>query len=393
MRSVHAMRSAGVLLVAALTAGACTGGGAPGSSPGLPQPTSSPAVPATPTPSPSPTPADASAAFAEALNDPLFTSRITVTGEMTFDGISMPIQGVIELRPGASHSVLTVAGGASAQTTEAMYIGSRKYERIDGVWFDAGTPEADGLGDTIRGLGGFRDTGVETRNGTVLHHMELPPGVTVPPEAFDLDDPGMSHAVVHLEAWAEASGTPALMVVTASWSQASGDRTIAATMTMELAFTMVSVDLATPANVWKWQESATFAYKAAYPADWEYEAGATTEEADWFVGYDGSWVAVWREETGGDGLNSITTWVNRNLAEFSGLTKPTLDSSKADTLAGATARRLSYHGTRDGESVWETTIIAVKGAYVYFVDYGTLHEPTKADLELFTTFVARFSMI
>jgi len=327
----------------------------------------------------------------KALSDPELMARVAISGEMTFDTISLPITGVLELRPGASHTVITLASGASAQTSESTYVGGHKYERVNGVWFDAGTPDSKGLGSTILGQGGFRDTGIETKNGQQLHHLELPTGSAIPPEALGFDDPAMGNAAATLEAWAEEDGTPAVMLITASWSQASGEVTMAATMTMELAFKLMSVEVATPANVWARQESAIFGYKAAYPADWEFQAGSA-DAADWFSGFDGSWIGVWREKTDGSSLSTITTWVSRHLDEFAGLKSSKLDSNTAAKLAGVTARRLDYHGTADGEAVWETTIIAVSGSWAYFVDFGTLHEPTKADLERLSTFLAQFSM-
>jgi hypothetical protein len=403
---MRAIRTLATLLLTATLVAACGSAAAP--SPAEPSPTSGPSAaatrPATPTPRPTPTPpADVSAAFAATLGDPLFQARMTITGSISAAGITLPITGVVEVRPGASHSVMTIQAPSGPQTTETIEVGGQSYRREHGVWFEvtAIAPSSTARATTVAApgpsfsgvttnAGGFRDTGVETVAGRSLHHLALPAGTELPPTAFGLDDPAISNAEITVEFWADDAGTPAAMRLVLSWDQAVKDATISASMTLDCAITTVSVTIEAPTDVWLWRTSAAHKYTIAYPAEWEVEAG-NAKTPDLYVGWDRSWYGVFRAKTEGWSLNRITSGLTGNLAKMTGLKGAKLDGNVTTRLDGVQARRVTFHGTYDGAKMWMVEVIAVKGAYATSISACFDHEPTKAELAQFQTFLDTFT--
>ncbi|HEY5630356.1 MAG TPA: hypothetical protein VIR16_12690, partial [Candidatus Limnocylindrales bacterium] len=203
------------------------------------------------TPSPSPSPADVSAAFNKALTDPLFSAHVTTKGTAQVAGVAITTQGTMDVDTGVSHTVTTTLAAGKTTTSETLDTGAKNYEKKYGVWFEAArTPGS--LPGVIQAAGGFRDAGLETIEGRSLHHMTLPPGTVVPPSAVGLVGPGVSNAVVKLEAWADEQGKPVTMKVSASWTQTSGSTSVPATLTMDLNFANSTGPVAAPTDddVW-----------------------------------------------------------------------------------------------------------------------------------------------
>jgi hypothetical protein len=335
---------------------------------------------------------DVSAAFNDALNDPLFQSRITVTGVTEVAGIQMPMEGLLEVRPGATHSVMQIATPSGSQVTEQIVTGGRTYELQQGVWFDTGPANTGSdLGNAIRELGGFRDTGVGARNGVDLHHMELPANATLPASAIGLDDPGLSKVVISVEGWATADGKPAILAIAATWVQAVGEASTEAQMTMELAFKGVSVTIRAPEDLWVRYTSKAHKYAVAYPAEWDVDKG-TAKKADFFNSWDGSWYGASRAKRRGFSLNQIVSATARDLGDVTGLKGAKLDANKPAKVDGVKARRLTFHGTYAGDRMWAVMVLVVKGDYVYVIEYYLYQKPTEELLTQFDTCLGTFDI-
>ncbi|HUU85068.1 MAG TPA: hypothetical protein VM243_16325, partial [Phycisphaerae bacterium] len=165
MRSIRPVTA---ILIAGLVLAACATDPPPSTSaPGTTSPTApeatATAIPPTAapsqTPSPRPSAVDASAAFTDTLSSPTFQSRVTVAGFADVSGVKVPIEGLLEVRPGASHTVLTLIGPNGPDTTETIVYAGHTYKLSEGAWFDEGAvvPGAD-LGSAISDLGGFVDS-------------------------------------------------------------------------------------------------------------------------------------------------------------------------------------------------------------------------------------------
>lgn len=394
---MHRARSWVALLAVAVLVASC-GNTTPTPAPSTPAattaaPTATPAPTPSPTPTAAPTPSappDASKAFNASLTNPMFAAHVDVIGVSTVAGVTIPMKGTLDIQPGVTHSVMTVTVSGKASTTETITAGGKEYGRTAGVWFDNGAPSGNNLGRLISEVGGFRDTGIQTKNGKELHHMELPAGTAIPADALGLA--GATNVVIALEAWSEEDGTPALMTFSVTWDQPSGTTTLAATMTMELAFSGSPAEVTVPTEdeLWAWKVSTIHKYQIAYPSAWEYVKG-NTKTADFFNGFDGSYLAVFHVARKGVTLNEFASYATKNTGDWAGLKSAKVDATKATRLAGVAARRIDYHGKYSGKTWYVLSVLAVKGSYLYEVTLWLPHKATAADRAMMDTYLATFS--
>jgi hypothetical protein len=400
---------AAAALLAALFAASCgsnppTLTTSPAASPTAAPRTAGPSPSATTMPTAAPTatavPVDVAEAFVSALSDPQYQARMTVTGSMTISGVVFPITGVTEVSRGDSHNLLSIALPGGDQTTETIKVAGTSYEVDHGVWVKSSPTAASAGGTTGTSLdlntltgtvGGLRDTGVETHAGRSLHHLVLPSGISLPVAVFGLTDPSISNPSLSLEFWAEDDGNPAAMTMAASWDQQASGKTVPVTMTIDYAIASTLVTISAPTELWAWRTSKTHKYQVAYPADWEVQAAASAKKDDYYVGWDGSYVGVYRHKTGGSTLNQITSYITKHLATWSALKSAKLTSNKAITVDGVKGRVLTYRGTYQGDKEWVTEVVLVKGSYVTFVWLVTYHTQIDADRELFNTVLDTFT--
>ena len=373
---------------------------APSASDATPAVTASPKpTAATPTPSateaPSPSPsaaADVADAFNKTLADPLWSPHITVKAVSTIGAATVAITGTIDVNLGTSHSVVTYGQGRAADTQETIANGSIKYTRQYGAWFKSTDTNSGSLGSLITGSKGFTDSGVEARNGQQLHHMVLPVGTVVPTDSLAV--PGRATAVqAAIEGWADGEGNPVVIAVTASWSQPAKSGTVPVTIAMELGIDGAAATISTPTedDLWAWKTSSVNHYLIAYPSTWEYRKGSA-KKADYFYGYDGSFLGVTRYKAQGLSLNSVASYARSHLKTWSGLTNPKLVKVSAGRLNGVAARVLQIKGGFKGTTKYHYDIVAVKNGYVYEVLLSTPRKPTADDLAKWATLLATYKM-
>jgi len=255
-------RAIALLGVLTMVAAACGGGATP-----TPVPTPTP----TPTASPTPTPVDVAAAFLAQVTDT--SGRMPVTGTMMFGGTEAAITGLFE-STGAddSASTMTIDVDGSTQTTESIRIGTKKWSREDGgVWVLDPEPadNAKGLATWLKSLTTLEDTGVETKDGRQLHHLAPPSAEALTPEALGLD-PAIKDAVIAVDLWAEDDGTPAVMSITVTWSQASGTTTVPVEMALDVDLSGLgaAATISAPEDAWTGFASERFGYSMAYDQGW-----------------------------------------------------------------------------------------------------------------------------
>ncbi len=337
-------------------------------------------------------PADVSAAFNAAISDPMWSPHITVQAVSTIGSATVPMTGTIDVTPGTTHTVITSGQGSTSVTEETISSGSTKYTRQYGAWFKSTTVDTSGLGTLVTGTKGFTDAGVEAKGGQQLHHLVLPTGSAVPTAGLGIPATATA-AQAAIEAWADAQGNPVVIDVAASWNQVAKTATVPVTVAMELTVAggAQTISLPTDDDLWAWKTSSVNHYTVAYPITWEYTKG-TSKKADYFDGYDGSFLGVTRFSAQKLSLNAVTTYIRGHLASWSGLTSAHLIKVSAAKLGGVSARLVQLRGTYKGVTKYHYDIVAVKGAYVFEMVLSVPRKPTADDLAMWATFLATYKM-
>ena len=363
----------------------------PAPSPSAPSVTPSPS--ATEAPSPSPSAADYGAMFSKAVTDPFFAPHVVLKGVATVAGQMVATQGTIDVNYGIEHTVTTTIANGKKTTTEEISTSDAKYERRLGVWWAAGKPGAGDLSKVVTGIGGFVDAGPDTLNGAPVHHVTLPAGTTVPGTTIGLAGDAAASARVTLEGWADASGRPAAVRVTATWDQPNtGGATAPAQMTVDLTFegAAPSVTVPTPDQIWKYRTSTLFHYRVAYPSSWEVKRGSK-KLWDSYIGFDGTYFGTRGDVLKAWTVNSYTSYAVRHPGKWSGLANAKATSPTSLRVAGSQGRTLMVHGTYKGQVWWTINAVAGHGGRIYVLEMGVPRVPTAADKAMFAAFVANYS--
>ena len=229
----------------------------------------------------------------------------------------------------------------------------------------------------MRSILDVTDTGIETRHGQALHHLEPRGAPTIPMSAIGASGTA-GDGVVAFDFYVTDDGTPVIMAVEATWTQADGKATMPASMVVEYAFSNVGgpIAIAPPEQVWATFTSKRFGYSIAYPSDWETHQSAGKTKPDRFLSADSSGVYVARYASGGATLNGVTSGF---IAEIKRSSKAKVTANDATTVDGIRARRVEWSGTFEGTRVWETDIVVVRGKHVYYVGYAVVAKPTAVD--------------
>lgn len=359
-----------------------------------PEPTPTPTPVVTPSPTPEPTPVDAAPAFMAALRDPDFSARATLTGELSLLGVTLPLTGDAKVSGGDNYLFMTLGSGDAAQVTEQLTVNGTSYERAFGHWFERSRgAQSSGMTDTVFAQR-FTDTGLETRDGVRVHHLELSGGeADLPLSAFGMTDPSITNGRGTVEAFALDDGTPVAIAIDLAWQQAVDRRLVDATMTFEMAFADVGrpqlVDA--PEDLWAWYTSDLHGYRVAHPADWDVEPG-DAENSDFLTGFDDNYVYAWSGPAEGSLLTDYVSWIRKHVDDWHAGTRGRLISDEATTLAGLRARSMLTSITWEEGPVWIIEVLAVRDDVVYSIGYVVAREPTAADRALFEEIVATYSV-
>jgi hypothetical protein len=311
---------------------------------------------ATASPSIAPSAEDVAAAFVEIITDPAF---------------------------------LTLAG--QAQTTETITVDGRGYDRTDdGPWVEeepAGGDDPQSLAELLAVVSSLEDTGTETRDGRELHHLELPDGGAFPAEAMGIDTSVLEDPEFTMEFFAEPDGTPAVLAIEGTWTQAINDEDVDAEMSLDFTFRDLGddVEIEAPDDTWQLYTSESFGYEMAHPDDWTV---TSSNAEDQYLLDDQPYIWVVPQDIpGGMDLAGLRDALLETYEPDFG--EP--DAAAQAQLDGNPAVRLVYHATLEGNDL-------------VFVDYATIHggqgwevflitlagEGEEDDIALFEDFVTTF---
>ena len=350
------IRTVIVLAIVGSLAAACGGAATP-------TPLATPAPTPTPlaTPAPTPTPLDVKAPFLAAIANPTFSAAGTITGTMAAGAIGGTITGRLTLSGSDSAYSMTISIAASAQTTDSVSIGSQAWERKSpGPWLAKETPpdRSESLAAVMAAVASVTDLGVETKSGRRLHHLQPTGGGVVPPEAFGLDNPAITNPTFTLDFFATDDGTPAVMVVTGTWTQLVAGQPTPVTMTLQYDLRDVGKPqtIDAPTDVWVRYTSKAFDYTMAHPEGWT--VSSTKTEDSYLLGGQ-AFVYVSPQTLLAD--TTLATFVAELKKSYKPQFRVDPDEVVSATLGGQPAQRLTYRFTNT--SGQDVTIVDVAAVY------------------------------
>jgi hypothetical protein len=348
-------------------------------------------TPATPTPqvtataAPTPTPIDVPKAFLPQIVAAT-SGKLAITGTLDLGSQTGPLSGSVTYVGGDSDQTLTIALGGTPSTTYSIRkAGSGYTKNGDGPWLpDAAKPAAGkDLSTVFRSLASLTDAGTETKGGVELHRLEMPAGTVLDPAIIGLTAAGITDAKLSLVFYAEADGTPAIVSLTATWTQ-SGQP---ARMVMDMRFVQIGGSLAItiPAHVWTTFASTRFHYLMDFPDDWD--VSTTDKTFDRFASPGESFALATRAKTNGATLNDIAK------AEIAVNKKSSLVLVKNESykVAGQQARFITYGATLSGKKYAAYEVIVVNGAYWYGMVWLSPAASAAADLVTAKLMISTFA--
>jgi hypothetical protein len=355
----------------------------PGGSAGA---SASPAAPVSPSASPpaSPSPAIAPGdAFVAVVTDPAFAATATLAGGRAIGKVRTTTTGTLELSGSSWHLVRTATTGSARSTAEAIAVGGTRYVKAGAEWFEGDDAAGAGLVAAVLGRSGaIVDAGPETVDGGTLHRLSI----DAPRElasALGLAGAGISGVAGTVDAWVHDDGTPVRARLAATWKQKVSGKATKSSAHLELAFSGIGqpVAVAQPAGTWAWFTSGRYGYRIGHPADWESAPGAKGY-LDAIYSPAGPTVFANRFKSYGFGLARVIKELRADPSGFTGFTKARILSSASTRLGPLAARRVVMSGTYKSTRYWWIVYVAVKGAWVHWVEYRTTAAPTPDDLAM-----------
>ncbi|HLX35574.1 MAG TPA: hypothetical protein VKR30_10090 [Candidatus Limnocylindrales bacterium] len=366
------------------------------SSPATPAPTGvasgqpSAAASAAPTETASPSPTDVSQAFTAQIVAATKGS-MKLTGQLQLGEQIGDVSGSLTYVGGDSDQLTTITLAGVTSSTHSIHVGGFGYTQIgDGPWFqDAVAPKVgQDMFSVLKGLSSLVDKGVEQHDGVAAHRIELAPGAALPAAAFGLTDPKIVNPTITLVFYADDTGKPLAMVVTATWSQTVAGQAVPVTMTLDFTFTQIggTLTVAIPDHVWQTYTSKRFHYKLSYPDDWDLYL--KDKHFDYFDSPSITYVAVERFKSSGIALN---IWAQVAIAYDKSHYHGTGISNVAFKLAGVSGRLITAYLTVSGKKVVTYEVIAIKGGYLYDVVWESPKGNEATDLGTFKEMLATFA--
>jgi len=232
---------------------------------------------ATPTPSPIPTPTPVvgdPAAFVAQLQA-MSSLSADLSGTTAAGPLEGDVSGMLEVAETGQHMLMVVTfPGLEPQETETITVNGSTYMREGEIWIRS----AEAAGGATAGLNPLEAQlqdptqlelgGTEELDGERFHRLELTTEADIGPEAFGVTDAsGFTADLVFL---AEDDGTPAGMMVTASWLQEEKGVEIPVEFELRFRFRPGAVAIEAPEDAFERHVSEELGYSMAYPAGWEF---------------------------------------------------------------------------------------------------------------------------
>lgn len=224
-----------------------------------------------PTPSPAPTLSPLVRKFQAYLARKDFQFQATGTGSQSAVGVNLSVDlaltGSMAYKAGDEWDTTKMTSNGQTMTDDTTYAGSNKFERMNGgPWIKKPRKATDSriLFSPTRL---FVDTGVETKNGTALHRLEVADPAALSAEIDALGIVTNSHLM--LVFWTRADGTPAVFQMEGTWTQAVNGVQASVTTTEEFAFTKwAGVTISPPKSPWQWIVDGTDGIAFGLPSGW-----------------------------------------------------------------------------------------------------------------------------
>jgi hypothetical protein len=338
-------------------------------------------------------PADVKAVFLQAITDPGFSGRATISGTIALAGIDGEVSGELTFVGPDSRTRTTVSLPGNEQTNESIIVGSDGWKRTgDGPWLERERPPdpKSSFTATLALLKSLQDLGTESREGVDLHHFQPSGGGRMSAQALGLDNPEMKDPTVSADFYSTAEGVPAAFDFHLRWTQAIGGQDTPVTMEMQMDLDEVgstpSIDPPSKADVWRRYESA-FGYSMAHPPGWTVKH--TQTEDRYLLDNQGYVFVAPQALTSGEKLNSFQAELISYYEQQFG-TEP--ESRESTSIGGSPAFRLVYHfrnsSDQDVALVDLATLHAGQG---WEISIRTLAGATEAeDIAVFDDFVSTF---
>ena len=353
-----------------------------------PSPTAIPTVVTTSPPTASPSPADVASEFLRVIAAPDFRATADITGTVTIAGTDGAIGGDAVFAGPDTSLAMTIELGGTSRQTESVSIGRQHWARHSpGPWLAA--PDADpaqgSLSGMLAAIVSVEDLGVVPKGGRQLHHLRPQGGGAISPATIGFEIEGATDAAFSMDVYVADDGTPAVLGINGTWTQAEGDVAVPIDIEVEFVFAAVGVaqTVSPPVGVWVVNASTAFPYSMAHPPDWTVET-SKTEDAYAIDGQPYVYVAPQKLATGVSVDEFAASLQDFYQDDFG---KPT--SVVARPLGGQAGFRLRYRFTNDrGQDVTFVDDVTVRGRTgweVFLVTAGGAD-----DIPVFDQFVTTF---
>ena len=304
----------------------------------------------------------------------------TISGSLSVAGATATLGGDYEAtNSGDAHVRLTATTAGGMQVvTSLLNSGGKSYAASgDGPWVTQ--PEPVGTGATgenidtvVSAVTSVTDEGVVSRNGQPLHHLSPPVGTVVDPAEFGFTGPSFRQTKTSLDFYAQSDGTPAVIVIDASWKQKTGTGSIPASVEIDLNLVNFGqpVTIASPTDAWTYYTSKPFQLTAGYPSDWStgHDSGGDT-----ITSPSGDW--LWLESQTGYAGADLTKVASEHAGTVqqvwakSGYTLASADSV-AQSVGNAPARITYMTDATNHASIVDCLVLS--GDRIYVIQYGAL---------------------
>ena len=339
-----------------------------------PTATASPTV--APTPAAAPTLSPLVAKFQAYLARKDFQFQATATGSQSATGanlsIDLAVAGSLSYKAGDESDTQKVTTNGASSEDDTVYSGSFTYERINtGPWVKKPRKASDSADMKIflspKRL--FVDTGVETKNGSALHRLEVADPVAL---GAEVDAVGtVTDAHVSLVFWTKADGTPVVFRMDGTWTQSIGGATASVTTSEEFVLTKLSgVTITAPKSPWQWIVDGTAGIGFGLPSDW---ALSNSNQALGLTTYSNASGQVGYKTYDATGL-TLGPLVDQVIAAVG----DPVQGRQATTLGGQPAIRFGVH--RSKQKDYEVETLAIYEGQVYqFLFFGVAGKDSATD--------------
>jgi len=385
---------AGALLII-VGVSACGGAGTAASPAATPS-----SRPASPTPSATPEPVDVAAAFVEKQAGSL-TFFSELTGRIQVGDVEGDVSGHLRVVGRDVHNLTVMTfPGLPPQETETITVGGTTYARTaEGYWLVAsgacaggGAAAPDPVTAALADADDLEVVGTEEVDGATLHRIESTSAPDIAPAAFGITDPSVTDFDAEVAFLAEDDGTPAGVILTASWTQGTAGEPVRAELEMRYLAVDETAEIEAPDDVWTVYESAELGYRMAHPVDWDVTHEPATEEfdaRDLYVGPVDGELQVYRyTDLGGAGANMWFRASADLLLETFGVEPVVVNTL---TLSdGAEVQIFALNYTDQADEVFFQQAVVHGGDVAWDLDWYSLAGNEDADQALLLRFVNSF---